>query len=253
MIVTAFKFALAAAVIVASVTVPFAIRHRAQAQWQADAQLISLQTQRLAELSAQRQRLSNQVAQAENPTFSNEQFRELLRLRGEIGPLRRAAGELENLRAENRLLVSAGGRADFQPQPASQPVPQTFQAYWPKNELAFAGYADPAAALQTALWSMSRGNPAALAASVTPEAGSRLTREEWYNHGPPAEELALATKRIAESLAPDTGFYLVAQDSISENEASLNLYFAGEGKTRQVTMKKIGPEWKFDTLGNAWP
>src|ERR1035437_9321473 len=95
------------------------------------------------------------------------------------------------------------------------PDPQTVQAYWPKAQLASAGYADPAAALQTALWAMSRGDPDALAASVTPEARSKLTREQWLKHGPPEEELAAATRNIADSLSPSSGFYLVGQNLVS--------------------------------------
>jgi hypothetical protein len=128
------------------------------------------------------------------------------------------------------------------------------RAYWPKTQLAFAGYADPASSLETALWAMSRGDPGVLAASVTPEARAKLAREQWDNHGTPDEEIATSTKKIADSLNPSSGFYIVGQNLISQDQAILDVYFEGEGKTRQFAMKKIDEEWKFDELGKgAWP
>jgi hypothetical protein len=89
---------------------------------------------------------------------------------------------------------------------------------------------------------------------VTPQAKTNLTREDWSNHGPPAEELAASTKLIADSLSPATGFYLVGQKLLSQDQAVLDVYFEGEGKTRTVALKRIGEEWKFDNLGNGtWP
>jgi len=126
--------------------------------------------------------------------------------------------------------------------------------FLPECQLAPAGYADPAAALETALWAMSRGDATALAASVTPEARSKLIREDWLQHGPAEEELAAATRIIADSLSPSSGFYVVGQVLVSQDQATLDLHFEGEQMTRKVALKSIGDGWKLDTLGNgAWP
>ena len=61
-------------------------------------------------------------------------------------------------------------------------------------------------------------------------------------------------QKIADSLSPSSGFYLVGQDLGSQDQAILDVYFEGEGKTRKFALKKIGADWKFDNLGNGlWP
>ena len=250
----ALKIALVGAVVVASVAGPWAIQHWQQVESRRRSEALREQAERLAGLAAENQRLSNLVAQAASPALSKEQFRELLRLRGEMGRLRQAASEVDRLRTTNRQSLAGTGDPAEPAHAPLAPDPQTVQAHWPKSQLVQAGYAEPAAALQTALWAMSRGDPEALAACVTPEAKTNLTHEEWFTHGPPAEELAASTRLIADSLSPTTGFYLVGQKLVSHDQAVLDVYFEGEGKTRPFALKKIGEEWKFDNLGNGtWP
>lgn len=254
MSMTGFKAAVFGAVVVTSVATHWLIRHWEQAHWREKSESLRQQAARLTDLSSENARLSNLVAQTESASLSEDQFRELMRLRGEVGLLRRTANELAKLRAQNQQLLAGRASLEEQTHAQSPPDPQTVRAYWPKAQLAFAGYADPAAALQTALWAMNRGDPEALAASVTPEAKSTLTKETWFEHGTPAEEIALATRKIADSLRPASGFYVVGQNAPSPDQAILDVYFEGEGKTRKVALKKTGDQWKFDNLGNgAWP
>jgi hypothetical protein len=59
---------------------------------------------------------------------------------------------------------------------------------------------------------------------------------------------------MADSLNPSSGFYLVGQNLTSQDQATLDVYFEGEGKTRKFALKKIGGQWKFDNLGEGvWP
>ncbi len=96
---SAFKAVIAAVVLAASVGTPLALLHSGEAKTQEKREALRLQAGRLAELTAENQRLSNLVVQAEGPALSADQFRELLRLRGEIKSLRQAAGEAAQLRA----------------------------------------------------------------------------------------------------------------------------------------------------------
>jgi hypothetical protein len=141
------------------------------------------------------------------------------------------------------LVLAANSQSPSLPPPA----PEHFLAYWPKARLAFAGYADPVSALQTALWAGSRGDADAVAASVTPQVKSELTKENWNDHGEPADELAASAKQIAISLSPATGFYVIRQKLNSEDEAVLDVYLEGQGETRKFTLKKIGREWKLQS------
>src|SRR5205807_1657944 len=163
-----------------------------------------------------------------------------------------AVGESNKLRLLNQQLLAA--QSNNLAHSPSGLDPQKVLANWPKARLGVRGYNDPASALETTLHAMVRGDSDALLSSVTAEAKSKLTKENWFTHRAAAEEVAAATKQIADSLGPSTGFYLIGQKLVSQDQAILDVYFDGEGRTRKVTMKKIGDEWRFDSLGNgAWP
>jgi hypothetical protein len=249
----AFKFCLAAAIIVASVAAPLLVEHQAATKFRLRTELLRRQGAQCAALSAENQRLSNLLAQSRGSAAPTDSLRELSKLRDEIGRLRQAAGEADHLRASLRQLRS-NGQTSGGLYAAAAPSPDAIQAHWTKGELRSAGYGDPVSALQTALWAMSRGDVNALAASVTPQAITNLTRQQWYVHRSPDEEMATAAGNIAESLSPSGGFALVGQKAVADDQTILDVYFEGEGATRPFTMKKIGDEWKFNDLSSgSWP
>src|SRR5438445_519847 len=115
-------------------------------------------TGQVEQLTADNQRLSNRVALAHAaPSLSDDQLKELLRLRGDIGRLRQENKELVALREQNRQL-----RETLAANPSSRSVPVATEAgsqgYWPKESWAFAGYSTPESAFQSVLWSASRGD-----------------------------------------------------------------------------------------------
>lgn len=231
-----------------SAAVPFAIWHRGQVRW-ADQEAAQRQrTELLEKLTAEKQRLSNLVAQTRySRALSKGEFEELLKLRGEFLPMQHAAAEADRLRTENEGLEAARAKARKE----SLPDPSRVQAFWQKDQLAPAGYADPISALETTLWAMSHGDTNALWASVTKKASDKLTRLGWNNRRSPSVELSNTTWIIEESLRPSKGFYVVGQQDPSPDWAILDVYFAGEGKTRKVCMKKVDASWKFSVLGQA--
>ena len=239
------RFSLVGAIVVASVAVPLLIQHHARIQWREQKALLRGQAERFAELSAENKRLSNLVAQNRNSSLSNDEFMELLKLRGEIGQWRQKAREVARLQAKHQQLLVASESSEPQPDQAL-PDPQTVLAYWPKAQLTSAGYAEPASALQTAFWTMNRNDPNALAASVTPEAKSDL--ESRYIGDTPADKLADGTKWVADSLGPSSGFYVVGQEWKSQDHAILDVYFEKEGATRGFALKKIAGQWKLDRI-----
>src|ERR1043166_4268338 len=166
------RFSVVGAIVVASVAAPLLIQLHARMQWRERAALLQHLDVQLAELSEENKRLLDLAAQTRS-SLSKEQFSELMKLRGEIGQLRHDANEVTRLQATNQQLLAAS----IDPEPESSPAPpdpQTVVAYWPKEQLTFGGYADLTSALKTALWAMSRNDPKSLAASVTPDAMSRL-------------------------------------------------------------------------------
>jgi hypothetical protein len=93
-----FKTAIVAAVAAAGITT-VVIQHQAAEKLRTENHNLLEQSQNLAQLQGENERLSNLVAQAEQAALPKAQLAELLRLRGEVGQLR---GGLRNALAANR-------------------------------------------------------------------------------------------------------------------------------------------------------
>ena len=92
MTATKLKTSIAAAILIASVVAPLLVQHQAQARLQIQEEVLRRQTRELAQLAADNQRLSGLLAQGSTvPAVPVEQSRELLRLRSEVGLLKRGA------------------------------------------------------------------------------------------------------------------------------------------------------------------
>ena len=243
------RFSCVGAILVVSVAAPLLIQRHVRIQWRERTALLQQQAERFAELSAENKRLSDLVAQTRSTSLSSDEFRELMKLRGQIGQLRQDGSELATHQAmhQHRLSPSESSEPTSVP-----PLPdlQTVQAYWPKAELTFAGYANSLSALQTTLWAMTRNDPNALAASVTPETRSNLV-DRAFTDGSPADRIAAQANSIADSLGPASGFYVVGQDlaaritGLNPDLHIFNVYFEKEGATRGFALKKIDDEWRL--------
>src|SRR5438309_8551332 len=120
-----------------------AVEHQTRLRLREERKALELQLNQMAELTARNKQLSNLVAKANPPqSLPDEQLRELLRLRGQVGILRQQARELETVREENHQARAAleGSRAAKATATAD---------YWPREAWAFTGYASPDAALQS--------------------------------------------------------------------------------------------------------
>jgi hypothetical protein len=97
------KAAFAAAVLIA-LAILFFLQHRAKEELRADNAALARQ---LAQLQTDNECLSNRLASAGDAnSLSDKEHNELLKLRGEVGVLRRQANELGKLRNENQQLQS---------------------------------------------------------------------------------------------------------------------------------------------------
>jgi RNA polymerase sigma factor (sigma-70 family) len=105
-IMTKLQAGIISALVVAATVTPLLIQHRAQARLREKNQMLEQQADRLVQLAAENERLSNLVANASRPV-ANDQSNELLRLRGQMGALRRQTNELGELQEENRRLKQA--------------------------------------------------------------------------------------------------------------------------------------------------
>ncbi len=98
MTMTKLKLGLSALVVAGAATA-LVIQHQAQGKLRADNASL---TQQLAQLQTDNESLSNRLAAASNSkSLPKDQFSELLKLRGEVGLLRRQVDEIGKLREEN--------------------------------------------------------------------------------------------------------------------------------------------------------
>jgi outer membrane translocation and assembly module TamA len=105
MTMTKLKVGIISVIALAGVATPLAIQHQSQARLREENEALREQASQLAQVAAENENLSNLVAQTKgSESLSREQMSELLRLRGEVGRLRREGKELQALLAENRQL-----------------------------------------------------------------------------------------------------------------------------------------------------
>jgi len=228
------------AIALAGLAASLVVQQSGQAKLRERAEALRQQAEQIAQLSAENERLSNLVARAgASQGLPPDQLSELLRLRGQIGRLREAAKEQPQFEAANQQLRSA--RASSEQQLAAARAAPNF---WSKDQLAFAGYADPEAALKTSLWAMKNGDAKAYLACW--DSGPGVNELLAIQGRDKAEaEMAAQGKMLSDSLAPAIGFHIVDKKTKSPDEAILNLSFDGEGKARKFLVKRIGNEWKL--------
>ncbi|MBI2947480.1 MAG: sigma-70 family RNA polymerase sigma factor [Verrucomicrobia bacterium] len=89
------KAGLAGAMVLASLVTPLVVQRQAQAKLRHQDEALRQQADQLAKLHAEKQQISKRIAQGESTEMlPSDQFSELLRLRGEVGLLRKQVQEL---------------------------------------------------------------------------------------------------------------------------------------------------------------
>jgi len=226
------NIALAALLVGSGVLLVF--QHHTTTRLRENNQAMQQQAEQVARLGEENQRLSNLVAQASNPvSLPEDQLRELLRLRGEVGPLRRQEAEAEKLRAENSRL----GAAQTIPKPAVPAAAALAQDYLPRESWAFVGYGDPDSALQSTFWAWSSGDPKAVLASMAPG-----QRAKW-GFKTTEEEVAA---QLARNTAKAKGLRILNRQVFTNGVALFTVSDPDMIQKIRFRFKRIGSEWKFD-------
>ena len=98
MTMTKLQAGIISAIVVAGVATPLVVQHQAQVKLRLENDWLQ---QQMTQARGENERLSNSIAQAKGAqALSEDQFRELLRLRGEVGLLHRELAEATNTRAQ---------------------------------------------------------------------------------------------------------------------------------------------------------
>jgi RNA polymerase sigma factor (sigma-70 family) len=229
------KTLIAATLVVAGVATPLAIQHQGQAKLREENQLLRRQADDLARLSAENARLSRLLTEATNPqTLPKDQFSELLKLRGEVGGLRRQTNELANALVSNQRSKPAPG-GDRALQNSGGQAPSLHELV-PKDSWAFVGYADPESAFQSAIWAMSQGDPKTIRSSLLPE-GPLIKKWE----GVPDDEVAARNKKEFEKV---TAFKIIDKEVTSDDEVYLTVIASGINESGRFRIARVGNEWR---------
>src|SRR2546421_5419225 len=105
MTMTKPRLAVISVLVIAGVATPWLIQRQSEIKLREKIHSLQAQVDQLLEQRTEDERVSNLVAQAGRP-LPNDELRELLKLRGEVGSLRKQTNELLKLQAENRQLQS---------------------------------------------------------------------------------------------------------------------------------------------------
>ncbi|HLP77766.1 MAG TPA: hypothetical protein VK327_12710, partial [Candidatus Paceibacterota bacterium] len=224
--------------IVLGLAVGVALEHRTRIKLGKEHQALEEQLGQMAELVARSRQLSNLVARANAPRpLPDDQLRELLRLRGQIGMLRQQTNELEAIRAENRQ-----ARATLETTVKNEAAEAVATAdYWPQDSWIFAGYGSPDAAFQTSLWAANNGDLKALVASAT--GAMQKTIEDSLGGKSDAE----AQIKAMDEVIGFKSVRILNREFQDNDTAVLTAEIEHQSGTRTIKllMKKIGNEWKI--------
>jgi hypothetical protein len=227
----------------AGLTGSLMIHRRAEAGLTERRETFARQAAQLDELSAENTRLSAIVAAQADPVSTPETVGQLLRLRSEVGQLRKLAAEQTRLRAVTQQVSTRESKAQHHLAEA-----QMAANYWPKEQLSFAGYADPESAMRSMLWMMHSGQMDSWQAICTPEAKAQLERQ-WEKRGLSQAAREAEIKLMADFLmSRSSGFHIVEQKATAPDETVIQLSFDGEDRIRKFVLRKGGNEWKFHNL-----
>ena len=232
---TKLKLGVISALVIAGAATPWLVQHQSEISLRKEIIALQQHADELGQQRAEHERLSKLLTQTDNP-LPNDQLKELLRLRSEVGLLRKATNGLPRLREQNRKLQArqASVKAPGKPNLAAGDLV-------PVTSLSFAGYASPEATLQSTLSALMKGDVKTILDGFTPE--QRQTKEAG-DAGKSESEIA---DRVAKTSANFDGasVQILNAQLVSDDEAELTILTTTQNKLATITMKKIAGEWKI--------
>ena len=234
MTMTKLKLGLSALVI-AGATTALVVQHQTQTRLRAENESLM---QQLAQLKTGNESLSNRLAATGNSkSLSDEQFNELLRLRGEVGVLRGQTDELRKL---------AQARQSPERQNLSAANASLTETNFPRESWGFAGYATPEAAIQSMLWAKSVGDVKTFLASGAPGVSNGM-----LNSYLKAESDEARSKILVDGSKNWSGFQILNQIPLADDVVMLHVQLqmqingAPQQGDTMMELKKIDGEWKY--------
>jgi RNA polymerase sigma factor (sigma-70 family) len=235
MTMSKLQIGIVGAVLAGGVAAPLIMESRSQAELRQARAAWKAQGDELTAQVAENERLSNLLAQAaDSQQLNSTQSAELLRLRGEVGSLRRQTNQLASLQADNQRLRAAASSAAT---PRATAQDTTSHELIQKDAWAFLGYADPESAFQSTVWAMNKGDAKTFLNSLSPEG-------ENFKHVQDRSESEVAAENKRE-LEKVTAYKIVDKETVSDNEVILTVFAQGESHLTKFRLQRIGTEWKL--------
>jgi RNA polymerase sigma factor (sigma-70 family) len=183
-------------------------------------------TQQLAALRDENERLK------QNPS-------ELLKLRGEVAGLRQKSNELAAVRRLNQELRKASSASEKEQTPT--PPPQKLQQeYYAREDLAFAGYAEPELTFKSITWAANQGNWEAMLNGMSP--GTRADLEKELQSMP---ESVLASRKAR--MEHVKGYRLSDMTVRTDGKVAMQVATVYDDRNdvkEEMIFERSGKEWK---------
>jgi hypothetical protein len=232
---TKIKIALVGTLAVAALATPIILQHRDVVELRSQNQSLRSELERINEQPPAGNEQGAAGLHGEGERTSDEQKRELLRLRGEVGVLRRETNTLAAMLAQNQQ-VAARVKASANPQVGK--IPEQSENNFPKESWAFAGYATPEAALKTWTWAMSKGDTKTMIDSLSPEGFEKIGKSIQSIS---QEELQQQFVKKSQDI---TGYKILNRENVADDQVILHLSMSGSTNVPPMRLVRIAGEWK---------
>lgn len=236
-IMSKLKVSAVSALIVAGVATPLVLQHQTVTRLRTEKAALEEKARGAGVLQDENEQLSRQLADARQlQLLSKAQLSELLRLRGEVGVLRRDSQELANLRAKQLAEQAAA-------QPA-QPRDFVPAAAW-----ANLGAGSPEAAIQTFFWAGKHGESDLVGNLLRWQRDAAIPASDELDQNF-ADGLIRGATRFAGSLQ---GYRLTSQENQRADEVRLNVEVTDQhGKTTAHNLRFVREQNQWYPVMHVW-
>ncbi len=170
---------------------------------------------------------------------------ELVRLRNEVGQLRQQVAKKNTLEAANAQLLEAEEKKQ-----EAVAYARSLPNYWPKDQLAFAGYAEPASAIRSFLTALKNGDLNAMMDCFAPDVATEMKAAMQGDLGDPAGREARFKQQSDGYFTGADGFHIVDQTATGPGEVTVHVSFDGLGRGQKMVLRNIANQRKFVAFPN---
>jgi hypothetical protein len=188
-------------------------------------------TEQIAQLQHELDDATNRLAgSTEELANAKRNNLDLLKLRGEVGLLRRQTNQLGGLLKE---------AARKPPEPATEASENELVT---RAQYKFAGFAEPKSTVNSTYWAINQGDIQTVLASMSPALQSK-TREEWKDI--PDDKLKAGLLNDSDNRNV-TGYRITNKLVVSGDEVVLTIFQEGRNREKKMRFVRVGAEWKYD-------